>query len=178
AGRRPTSGTGLHPDKGARMVHEPQPRCVSFRTSDLDEARSINSDLFYPHTLRLLQPAARMTARFHVFQFGWLTLADGQWGAAIAGTIGDLNAYHLDLQLSGHLVARQHGEVIRGDVGRAAAFAPVGETVIDRMSADSRTLGLKIDRYALEAHLESLLDTSIHVHLPLAGAVDLTHGPG
>lgn len=151
---------------------------VSFRTADLDEARAICGEHFYPRSLRLLEPSAEMSARFDFLRLGRLVLGDLQYGAEISGRCGALGAYHLNLPLRGVFCARQGRRSIQGSATRAGVYRPAGGVILDRSSADCRIIALKIGTELLENHLEVLLDRPVRGPLRLGSAVDVTCDAG
>jgi AraC-like DNA-binding protein len=153
-------------------------RFSSVRTSDLDLARLAINTYFYGHRLDLLNPSAQLASSFELLRFGPVALGDMAYGADVRLDFGELGAYHVDLPRSGHLAVRQGGRQFVGTAGKAAVFQPVGDTVIDQCSGDCRLLALKIERVALESHLEALLDAPTSSPLRLAPNLDVTREPG
>lgn len=153
-------------------------RVSRLRTSDIDQARIFVSRYFFPHSLDLLHETTTLAASFAILQFGPLTVGDLRYGADVTIRYGQHDSYQVDVLLSGHLVARQAGRPLVATATHAAVFGPVGDTILDRWSADCRVLALKIDRVALDNHLEQLLDMPVRSPLQLAPTLDTTQGPG
>jgi AraC-like DNA-binding protein len=166
------------------MSPEPEPqtgwesRVSSIRTTDVHLARLVVETYFYTHRLDLLQPSSRLDTHFEVMQLGPLSLGQITYGADVTMRSGGIGAYNVSLLIAGQLSLRHAGRPFLGVAGQAAIIQPVGETVIDRLSADCRLLGLKIDRTALERHLEELLDASVSSPVRFSLSLDVTREPG
>jgi len=135
-------------------------------------------DFFVPRSMRLLDPAGHLAARFDIMTMGALTIGDVEYGAEITGRCDHLDAYHVNVPVSGGFLARQGRRPIQGSTALASVFRPVGGLALDRASADCRMITVQIERQALEEHLESLLDTPVRWMLRLPIGLDLTREPG
>jgi len=153
-------------------------RYASLRTGDLDLARLAVGAYFYAHQLELLRSSDRLDVTFELLRFGPIALGDMRYGAEVRASFGELGAYHVDLLMSGHLSGRHANRPFVGTASTASVFGPIGDTVVDRVSADCRALALKIERVALERHLEALLDGPVSAPLHLAQGLDVTRAPG
>jgi AraC-like DNA-binding protein len=147
-------------------------------TSDVDEARDAVSTHFYSTFLDVTGPADGMAARFDMVRSGPVTIGDMRFGVDVVMRFGELGSYHVDVPLAGELAWRQARRPAVATPTRAAVFQPVGDTVLDRWSADCRLLAVKIDRAALEAHLENLLDAPVRTPVTLDSEFDTTSGAG
>jgi AraC-like DNA-binding protein len=154
------------------------PFAVSIETDDLDEARDICGDHLYPRTLRLVDPPARLAARFSFLHMGSLTVADVRYGAAIAGECGELGSYHVNVPLAGWFTAYHGGREIRGTTGRAGVYRPDSRNVLRHSSADCHLLAVKVETAVLEGQLAAFLDVPIRGPLRLAGELDVCAAPG
>ncbi|MFH8467149.1 AraC family transcriptional regulator [Streptomyces sp. NPDC017991] len=154
-------------------------RPVRLRTDDLDEARQIIRQNFYPNVVDLLQPSTVLTGHFAVSRLRSVTLGTLQFGADLCMRFGELGAYHVDLPLSGAVAWHQGRLDPRlATVDEAAVFEPGLNTVLDRWSGDCRLLAVKVERTELELQLERLLDAPIRLPLRLKPAMDISHGSG
>jgi AraC-like DNA-binding protein len=135
-------------------------------------------DFFVPRSMRLLDPTGRLAARFDIMAMGALTIGDVEYGAEITGRCDHLDAYHVNVPVSGGFLARQGRRAIQGSTALASVYRPVGGLVLDRASADCRMITVQIERQALEEHLESLLDAPVRGMLRLPIGLDLTREPG
>jgi AraC-like DNA-binding protein len=155
-----------------------EPLTVSVQTADPDEARAVCGEHLYPRSMRLLDPSARLNARFSFLHLGALTLADVRYGAELAGDAGEFGSYHLNVPIAGTFAACQAGRPINGHSGRAAVYRPVGNTELHYASADCHLLGLKIERSSLEGQLAAALDISIQHPVRFAPSLDIGRYPG
>jgi hypothetical protein len=106
-------------------------------TSDIDDARKILGQYFYPNFIDVLPPVRPWTARFQVAPAGPVTVGDLQFGTDVRMSFGELGAYHVDLPLSGSLAWRQgRSEVTVATSAVAAVFQPTGDTVLERWRGD------------------------------------------
>jgi AraC-like DNA-binding protein len=158
--------------------HAAGPFAVSTETDDLDQAREICGSHLYPRTLRLVDPQARLAARFSFLHMGSLTVADVRYGAEIAGDCGELGSYHINVPLTGSFTARHGGRQIRGSPSRAGVYRPDGRNILRRSSADCHLLAVKVGTAALEGQLAAFMDTPVRGPLRLAGELDLCAAPG
>lgn len=154
------------------------PTTTSFRTTDLDEARDVCGDFFVPRSMRLLDPSARLAARFDITWMTAMTIGDVEYGAEITGRCAHLDNYHVNVPLAGGFLARQERRGVQADTGVASVFRPVGGLTLERAGVDCRILAVQIDRRALENHLAALLDAPVRGPLRLPIAMDLTRASG
>src|SRR4051812_12899234 len=135
---------------------------LTMTATDVDEARSILQTHFYSNSVDVLQPQPGWQARFVVAPAEVVTIGDIEFGTDVKVKFGELGAYHVDVALSGQLAWRQGAGAPRlATPGTAAVFQPVGDTTLERWSADCRLLAVKIDRSVLEAELARLLDAPV-----------------
>jgi len=155
-----------------------QPFAVSVGTSNLEEARATCGEHLYPRSMRLIDPSARLAARFAFLHVGGLTVGDVRYGAAVAGECAELGSYHVNLVLAGHFTARQGARPINGDTSTAGVYRPVGHNFLHGASADCHLLGLSLDTGVLEEALASLLNAPVRGRLRLAEQLDVRQPPG
>jgi AraC-like DNA-binding protein len=158
------------------VVHAPF--AVSVGTSNLDEARATCGEHLYPRSMRLIDPSARLAARFAFLHVGGLTVGDVRYGAAVTGECAELGSYHVNLVLAGHFAAQQGSRPIHGDIGTAGVYRPVGHNFLHAASADCHLLGLSVDTGVLEEALSSLLNAPVRGRLRLAEQLDVRRSPG
>jgi AraC-like DNA-binding protein len=154
------------------------PFAVSVGTSDLDEARAMCGEHLYPRSMRLIDPSARLAARFAFLHLSGLTVGDVRYGAAVAGECAELGSYHVNLVQAGRFAARQGSRSINGDTSTAGVYRPVGHNFLHGASADCHLLGLSVDIGVLEEALASLLDAPVRGRLRLAEHLDVRRPPG
>jgi AraC-like DNA-binding protein len=154
------------------------PFAVSVGTSNLDEARATCGEHLYPRSMRLIDPSARLDARFAFLHLDGLTVSDVRYGAAVAGECADLGSYHVNLVLDGHFAAQQGSRTINGDTDTAGVYRPMGHNFLHGASADCHLLSLSIDTDVLEQALASLLNTPVRGRPRLAEQLDVRQAPG
>ncbi|MEV6489360.1 AraC family transcriptional regulator [Actinoplanes sp. NPDC051633] len=154
------------------------PFAVTVGTCDLDEARATCGEHLYPRSMRLIDPSARLAARFAFLHLDGLTVSDVRYGAAVAGECADLGSYHVNLVAAGHFAAQQGSRTINGDTNTAGVYRPVGHNFLHGASADCHLLSLSIDTDVLEEALASLLNAPVRGRPRLAEQMDVRRAPG
>lgn len=155
-------------------------RPVEFRTRDVDEARLLIQQNFYPNRVDILRPSEAFAGSVAITQLGRVTVGDLRFTSDLRMQFGELGHYHVDLPLTGSLVwhqGRREAQVAAA-ARDAAVFQPVGDTTLDEWYGGTRLLAVKIERAALETELERLLDTPLRLPLQLAPGMDLTQDAG
>jgi AraC-like DNA-binding protein len=164
----------MHDRHGAEFARQ-----ADYRTPHLDEARLILADYFYANRIDLLVPAEHFSASFDLVRMGDISVGDVRFTSDLRMRFGELGAYHVDLPLSGVLAWHQGGaDPSLATTSCAAVFQPIGNTTLDRWNNDCRLLAVKIERAALQGHLEQLLGATISTPPHLAPTMDVTEGPG
>jgi AraC-like DNA-binding protein len=153
-------------------------RVSSVRTTDVDLVRLVVETYFYAHHLNLLRPSRGLDTRLDVLQFGPLAVGDVTFGGDIALRTGEIGAYHVDLMVSGQIALRQGNQAFGATTRLGAVLLPVGDIAADKVSADSRILALKIDRAALERHIEALIDGPVSSPVWISPTFDVSREPG
>ncbi|MGW1891356.1 AraC family transcriptional regulator [Streptomyces sp. NPDC002004] len=145
----------------------------------MDRARKLIGETYYANAMDVIDGARGFRARFDIGRLGSLTVGEMGCGADVRMRFGELGAYHVTVALSGHVTWRQGtAPGTTTSVTRAGVLQPVGDTVIDRWSGDSRVLAVKIDRAALEERLGQLLGRSPRTPVEFASGFDVVQGPG
>ena len=164
----------MHGRHGAEFARQ-----ADYRTPHLDEARLVLADYFYANRIDLLAPAEHFSASFDLLRMGDISVGDVRFTSDLRMRFGELGAYHVDLPLSGVLAWHQGGaDPSLATTSCAAVFQPIGNTTLDRWNNDCRLLAVKIERAALQGHLEQLLGATISTPPHLASTMDVTEGPG
>ncbi|AGZ41740.1 AraC family transcriptional regulator [Actinoplanes friuliensis] len=154
-------------------------RTVHLNSSDLDQARGMLAEHFYPNVIDGLSPGALPAVDFEITRAGLFTIGDLRFGTDVRLRFGELGAYHVDLPSGGDLLWRQgRREPILATPRSAAVFSPDGDTTLDRWDAATRVLAIKIERPVLEAELERMLDAPVTTPLRLSPELDVSRGAG
>ena len=128
---------------------------------DIDRAQTLLGRAFYP--LRV-EPTGegRFSLRMRTVQVGPLVLGELTYGTDIRKECGELDtAYHVNVPLHGEVWSTCGDEQVVATPRTAAVFDPVGATVLDRWTAGTTQLCLKIDRDTLVRELEQRLDRPV-----------------
>ncbi|MEL3947849.1 MULTISPECIES: AraC family transcriptional regulator [Streptomyces] len=150
-----------------------------FRTSDVDEAREVLVAAYYSNFLDVLDRQRSFRAEFAIGRLGAVTVGGLTCNTDVRVRLGELGAYHVNIPLSGHMTWRQGSAApVLTTPDSAAVYQPCGDTVVDRWSGDCRVLAVKLDRVALEACLETLLDRPARGPVPFDPGFDTGQGPG
>lgn len=155
------------------------PEVVSFRSTAVDEVQAALANSFeYPLSVSPLGDPAPFAFNIDILRLGPLTLGDVRYGTTIRVDAPDLESYHINVPLDGYQESRHRNVAVTATPARAVVYRPVGEIQVRRISADCRTLALKIERRALESQLESLLGHAVDGPLRLGPSLDVSTGPG
>jgi AraC-like DNA-binding protein len=154
------------------------PEPLSFLVSDVDEARALCKELYYDVDLRVLEPDGDFYFAADVLRLGPVIAGELRFGAGMAITAGEMDAYHVNLPVVGQVESEYGGTVTTASPRRAAVYQPVGPTRHCRWPVGSRILCLKIDQAAVESELEGLLGHPVRGPLRLSPSLDTTRGPG
>ncbi|MFI6070118.1 AraC family transcriptional regulator [Actinoplanes sp. NPDC051343] len=134
---------------------------------------------FYSNFVDMLEPSESLDTQLRVTNIGPVTIGDVRFGTDLKLRLHELDAYHVDVLLSGRLEWQQgKDEPWVATETSGAVFQPVGDTVLHRWTGDCRLLAVKIDRAALEMQLARMLDTPVGSPILLRRRLDQTHGPG
>jgi AraC-like DNA-binding protein len=148
-------------------------------TTDVDEARRIGADFFYPQRLDVLDRNSALAMTMHAGRIGPVSIGDLHYGTDVRISCWELaTSYHVNIPLTGHLVSRHGRSSVIASPSTAAVYGPVGDTVLERWTGDCRQLCVKIDRSALEAALTDWAGQEIDGPVGFDAQLDLSNGPG
>lgn len=154
---------------------EPLHQYGKLRTSDVDVAEGVVSEVFEPH--RLAVPSAQpLQARLNAVQTGCLTL-----GYLAYGTQAKINLppselwYHVNITLTGtSSVIRESGNTSRTSGLQSGAVLLPHDAQRIEWNADTTQFALKVPRPDLEGHLSQLTQRKINAPLDLGLELNLT----
>lgn len=156
----------------------PEPvEIMLFSSSDIDHARSLLNQFYYPTVVAAPAGAAEFGLDLRVIQLGPLTVGQLSFGGPVTLVASDLDAYHLTMPTSGRMTARHAGAEVTAGPASAAIFGPAGG-VFTSHEAHSSELDLKIGRDALETELSGLLGRPVTGPIDLPAELDLAAGAG
>jgi AraC-like DNA-binding protein len=150
-----------------------------FETSDLDEARELCRSFYYPVSMDVVGRLNAFRYSLKVGQFGPATVGEAANGGDLTLSCGDLEtAYHVNMPTSGEIESEHRGRTVLADPHWGAVYQPVGESRMRRWRAETSQLTVKIERIALETHLQATLGRPIRTPLDLAPSLDVSRGMG
>lgn len=128
--------------------------CLSLRTSDVGEAQAFLDPRFSCSDMVPIEHGGALSARMTVTPLDDVTLSDVTFGAPLRVSFKHLDAYQVNVPLTGRLTTRQGaGEERVATPGTAALYQPEAGRVEDRWSADCRVVGVRIRPDALHRQL-------------------------
>jgi AraC-like DNA-binding protein len=148
-----------------------------FYTQQLDEAREVMAKVYCAHSLDFSSAgrSLKMEVREVLFPHSAMILASyGEWVKVSVGEPGSLFA--CQYLLEGSSTYKIGTEQIHCDRDCGAMISPT-KSVDIMQSPDSWILGFRIDRRALEEHLENLSMRLLSKPLEFDGRMDLNVGP-
>jgi len=148
-----------------------------FSSADLDQARWVLNRFYYPVAVGVPEGAEGFGLDLRVIQLGSLTLGQLRFEAPVTLAAAELDAYHVTMPTTGHVLTWHAGHEVAAGPSTAAMFGPAG-AVFTRHDAHSTGLALKIERRALETELSDLLGRPVDGPIDLPPALDLTDGAG
>jgi AraC-like DNA-binding protein len=147
-------------------------------SSDIDRAQAGLSDAFLPVELSVRRSAPAIDARLNVVKVGRITAGYLRFGDAVRIRTAEAANYHVDLPVSGNMVARTGlGEPVYSNPRRAAVFMPFSPADID-CDKECAQLCLMLPRVDVQAELENFLGRSMARPLRFANNMDLTNPRG
>jgi AraC-like DNA-binding protein len=149
------------------------------RSSDVHEFTARLNSVYYPATVvpggGRRFPAASVLHAVHTPDF---TLGYIRPGGDVEVTpVEDTTTYHVNLALSGSMVAVSGGEEVAVRPDRAAVHSPRRAHVL-RVRAGSELIGLKLSRDLVEGELGAMLGRPVTGPVRLAATFDLRDGAG
>lgn len=146
------------------------------RTRDVAEAEALVSRAYVPHRLN---NDAGLDARMNVARGIGITLGWLRYGARTRLSVPPMvDAYHLNLTLTGATTVQQNGTSVRTTGGCSGALLSPTETATVHWSPDAAQFAIKLDRRSLESQLSALLHDAVTRPLRFSLRVDLRTPPG
>ena len=144
------------------------------RSSDLDDARAGLTEAFLPVELSVRHTPASVDVRLNVVKVGRITVGYLRFGDAVRILTAEAVNYHVDIPVSGSMVARTGlRNPVYSNPRTAAVFMPFLPADID-CDSECAQLCLMLARTDLQVELENLLGRPIASPLDFATAFDLT----
>ncbi|WP_218780525.1 AraC family transcriptional regulator [Rhodococcus sp. NCIMB 12038] len=146
----------------------------TFLSDDIDEARDIGSDLYYPHEVRVLGDEDKFQMRMTAASFGPVTLGRLDYSTEVEIFTNELlDSYQVNIPMRGELITGSGRSRTVANPHRAAVYRCDQRSLLRGWASPYPTpvLALKIDRRALEDQLAARL--GIEVANPIVFDVDL-----
>jgi AraC-like DNA-binding protein len=148
------------------------------RTSDLREATDAVAELYVPHWVTLLEPAAELDMELSGTRLGPITAGYLRYGRDVRIRTAETTHHHINIPIIGTAHSRcGTKEPVQSTVDRAAVFAPGLPAELTWPGTTSQ-LCLMLDRTELDLELERLLGRPLTRSLEFSPAMDLTSPPG
>ena len=161
------------------MTHVAQapPSDPWFRTRSPEEAIHLCETAFYPHRLSVLGPSNSFGLTQRVTRMGPITVGEITYDTDVALNFDETRAsYHVCVPLKGWLESRHRGQQLTSTPALAAIYRPDAEIAATRWPAGSRHLAVKIDQFAVDRALETLVDGPLDSPIAFDAALPLTAG--
>jgi AraC-like DNA-binding protein len=148
---------------------------VYFDSVDAEHARDALNRFYHPMSLGA-PDGGDLAIDVEMIQLGPLTVGRLTFGAGATLIAPEVDAYHVTLPTTGRVRACQDGLEVTATPDTALAFRP-GDPVHLRHEANTTEVEVRIERWALEAELATLLGHPIEGPIDLPMSFDLTEGP-
>jgi len=152
---------------------------ISADITDIDEARSVGSDLFYPHDVEVTDPDDRFGVHLAVRTFGPVTVGRLSYESAVrveTGPLGD--GYQVNVPATGAIRTAYGQDTVIATPTTAAVHSPHRPTSLVGWGGGEDVMTLKLDRSAVEDTLERLLGHPLRSPLEMAPGLAVDRGPG
>ncbi len=139
-----------------------------------DEATSLASNVYYPHSIHPIERhgEAELDFDMSVLQLDGLVFGRTRYGAAIEMECGDLDGYSINIPLLGRVDNVCGDSVSVADPFMGAVFNHSRRAVVKR-SAASLQLALKLDRTLVERQLAALIGHEVTAPVMFEMSADL-----
>jgi AraC-like DNA-binding protein len=147
-------------------------------SSDLDDARAGLTEAFLPVEISVRHTSPAIDARLNVVNVGRITAGYLRLGDAVRIRTAEAVNYHVDIPVSGTMVARTGlREPVYSNPQTAAVFMPFLPADLD-CDSECAQLCLMLPRMDVQVELENLLGRAITSPLDFATTFDLTNTQG
>ncbi|OBA64312.1 hypothetical protein A5647_02680 [Mycobacterium sp. 1100029.7] len=148
-----------------------------FHTRSPDQAIHLCESAFYPHQLRLLGSSVGFGYAQHRTHAGPIMLADLTYHADVALRFGEeRDSYYIHIPLSGELESLYRGQRFTSTPELATIYGPGARLAVTRWPANTRHLGVKIDRLAVDSALERMLGRPLDSPVAFATELPVSRG--
>ncbi|GIF03144.1 AraC family transcriptional regulator [Actinoplanes siamensis] len=151
------------------------PGVIHYGSVGANEACDLLNRFYHPLSLGET-PGGDVKIEMEVIQLGPLTIGHLTFAGGVTLIAAAADAYHVTLPVTGRVLARHHGREVTAGPATALTFRP-GEPVYLRPEAPSAEIDVRIERWALESELATLLGRPVEGPIDLPAAFNLTGGP-
>lgn len=156
------------------------PSGVSRSVADIDEARVLGGEVYYPHRVGMVRPSDKFCMHLDVRTFGPLTVGRLRYDSEVLIRTGPLtDGYQFNIPFGGALRTTYGDEQVLATSGLAAVHSPHRPTSITGWG-DSliEMLAVKITRSAVEETLERLLGHQLRDPVEMSASLAIDRGRG
>ncbi|MET1036436.1 MAG: hypothetical protein ABWX68_14520, partial [Arthrobacter sp.] len=140
---------------------------------EVDEAREIGGQIYYPHTLVTLGRERDFQMRIHAAEKAELTVGLLEYASPVRiHTEALSDAYQVNFPLQGQLRMTYGDQKILASPRIAAIHGTDRETGLEGWDSPTTMLGLKIPQRVLDRELEVLLGRTPEAPVVFAGSLD------
>lgn len=154
-------------------------RTISADITDIDEARAVGGELFYPHDVEVTDRDDRFGVHLAVRTFGPVTVGRLSYESAVrveTGPLGD--GYQVNVPATGAIRTAYGRDTVIATPAMAAVHSPHRPTRLEGWGGGEDVMTLKLDRFVVEDTLERLLDHPLRSPLEMAPGLAVDRGPG
>ncbi|MGV0645994.1 helix-turn-helix domain-containing protein [Mycolicibacterium sp. XJ2546] len=163
-------------DSSTSITKPPLARFERADAANLDEARSVVTDVFVPHQLGPLALHRKVRARFHSIDLGPIGLHYLDYGAGVRIARGPFHHFYLiQIPLAGRAQIKSGDNQIVSDPTMASVLSP-DEGFLMHWGDRNPQLLVQVDRDYLEKHLRQMVGGRLSVPVQFELGMDLA-GP-
>lgn len=152
---------------------------VTVSTRDVDRARAVCGEVYFPHRLHLRHDHRRFRMSLAAVDAGEVAAGVLSYAGEVVIETGELGTgYEVNVPLDGVLDTSTGSGEVCATTTRAAMYRPDARARLHGWAGGGRLFGLKIERAALERHLAVMLDRPVRSPVALAPSLDLTTPDG
>jgi AraC-like DNA-binding protein len=174
-------GTLQSMGKGARIVDRTPVAMTRpvIRNCDLDEARHLGGQIYYPHDVRVFGEPREFGLQLEAMQLGPLTLGTLSYNTEVQVRTGVLeDAYQVNIPIDGCIRTSSGDQSMVTSPRRAAVYRRDRDSLLRGWAVPCRMLAIKIDARVLELELEGLLGQPVRAPIAFNMRLDIDSGLG
>lgn len=150
-------------------------RATTLTTHDVERATAACGEVYFPHRLHVLHDCRHFQMTLSAAACGPVAAGVLSYAGEVVIETGELGTgYEVNVPLDGVLRTSSGADEVCATPTKAAIYRPDVAARLRGWAGGGRLFGLKIERWALEDHLEALLDRPVRAPVALAPELDLT----